>query len=112
MNLWQKKWAWVFDKSQKLAIAEEQVNALYFPSKDVLFSENDKMKRGQELLFISDSTIEKGALRLKISFEDIEGPKSIIFSDFKTTDSTINGNNGASIPIHRIKKLKLIRQEN
>jgi hypothetical protein len=110
MNLWQKKWA--FDKTQKMAIAEELINALYFPSKDVLFSENDKMKRGQELLFISDSTIKKDALRLKISFEDIVGPKSIIFSKFKTTDTSINGDKGARIPIHRIKKLKLVKQEN
>lgn len=107
MNTWQKKWGWLFDVKPKIKIETKEANELYFPSKDVLFTDQDKARRGRELFFIGRPTFKNSGLFLKVIFEDIEGPKTILFSKWKLYDTVIKGDDNVSIPIHRILRLKL-----
>ena len=108
MDLWQKKWGWVFYNKPKLVDKSAEVKELYFPSKDVLFTDNDKAIRGRELLFVSRPTFKNCGLKLKVLFEDIEGPKSVVFSKWTISDSDIEGDKKVKIPIHRIRRMKLL----
>ena len=111
MNLRENKWNCTRDYEAKSTRTEFNITSLYFPSADVLFAQFDKLKRAQSLVLINQANALENQLSLKIIFEDIEGPKSIVLENWTASNTHIIVQHGGSIPVHRINKLKLINSQ-
>jgi len=94
-------------KIQNAALVEKEAIANFtFPDKEILESEDAVKLRRQELeRAMKLGNVEKG--KIKIVFEDSEGPKQVDTTIWGVTDKRIILKQGLVIPINRILAVKI-----
>lgn len=91
--------------NSSVSIEKENIRGLKFPDDDVLSSKDDKKIRNADL----ERALKLGNIehnKIKIVFEDDEGPKHVETTVWGVTDSRVILKQGILIPIHRIYEIK------
>jgi len=87
-------------------IDKEKVAELHFPDTEVLLSNEDVQRRSYELERASQ--LGNGDhVKIKIIFEDNEGPKQVETTVWAVTKERIVLKHGITIPIKRIHEIRL-----
>ena len=88
------------------AIDKEKVAELHFPDTEVLLSNDDIQRRSYELERASQ--LGNGDhVKIKIIFEDTDGPKQVETTVWAVTKERIVLKHGITIPIKRIHEIRL-----
>lgn len=87
-------------------IDKEAIPSLYFPDSEVLTSLSEIEKRFDDLQ--KAAQLGNGDhVKMKIYFEDSEGLKRVETTVWAVTDKRIILKHGATIPINRIREIKI-----
>ncbi|MFT7613136.1 MAG: hypothetical protein ACI9J3_002106 [Parvicellaceae bacterium] len=88
-------------------VEKEIVSALHFPKDDVILGIQGRKERDAKLRqALSLGNIEH--IKVKITFQDIEGTKQVETTIWGITDKSIILKKGSIIPIHRVTEVTII----
>lgn len=93
------------ETSQYQLIDKEAVAALSFPEAEILKTKEEVAQRNADLnMAMSLGNLERH--KIKIHFEDAEGPKVVDTTIWGVTDRRIILKQGITMPINRITRIK------
>ena len=94
----------VSNKQKPVEVSDKLINELHFPKEDVLNLNFDKNQREKDL---QHAVILGSVYKTKVSvlFEDIEGLKKVTTTVEGITSSSVNLDQNANIPIHRVVRI-------
>lgn len=85
-------------------IEKENIPNLRFPESDVLTNNSDRNQRKMDLLNANELG-DLAQYKVKILFEDSQGPKKVETTIWKTTENDVVLKYGIKIPIRRVAKV-------
>ncbi len=88
-------------------VGKEDVFLLHFPKEDVLFGREEREERAESLTYVFNQTRNTNE-KVAITFQDIEGVKTVETEIASINAEEINLSKVISIPTNRIHKIETI----